>query len=133
MFICLCGSGLPYDQCCGALHKGRWAPDALALMRSRYVAYALDIAEYIIETTHPKNPVYKNEKKMWMEQVHKFSRDSIFERLEIVDFQEFGNRATVTFIAYLRQNNRSVPLKEKSLFEKVQGRWLYLERMKEGN
>ena len=39
---CPCGSGTPYDACCGVLHRGeRQAATPEELMRSRYSAYAL--------------------------------------------------------------------------------------------
>src|ERR1043165_10100581 len=48
-----------YDACCGALHRAfaetgaLTAPDAQALMRSRYTAYTLDLIEYLLATWHP--------------------------------------------------------------------------------
>lgn len=53
---CPCDLGRPYRQCCGRYHPageltGR-APDAAALMRSRYVAYVLGLERYLLETWH---------------------------------------------------------------------------------
>jgi uncharacterized protein YchJ len=46
--------------------------------------------------------------------------------LQILDFQEKLPLATVTFIAYLTQHQKDTSFKEKSRFEKVHGKWLYL-------
>ena len=51
---CPCTSGLPYDECCGPLHRGeRAAPTAEQLMRSRFSAFALADAAYLLATWHP--------------------------------------------------------------------------------
>ena len=49
---CLCGSGKSAESCCHAYHAGATAPTAEALMRSRYVAYALGLEPYLLETWH---------------------------------------------------------------------------------
>src|SRR5437867_3549203 len=43
---CPCHSGKKYSECCEPYHQGLPAPTPLALMRSRYAAYALQNAEY---------------------------------------------------------------------------------------
>jgi SEC-C motif-containing protein len=50
---CPCGTGVPYDACCGPAHTGSApAPTAEKLMRSRYSAFALGDAEYLLRTWH---------------------------------------------------------------------------------
>ena len=52
--LCPCGTGGPYDECCGALHRGEaTAPTAERLMRSRYSAFVRHNAEYLRQTWHP--------------------------------------------------------------------------------
>jgi SEC-C motif-containing protein len=52
---CPCGSGRPYDDCCGPLHDGRQRADtAERLMRSRYAAYARGRPAYVFRTWHPR-------------------------------------------------------------------------------
>ena len=42
-----------YADCCGRYHHGSHAaPDAEALMRSRYSAYVLGLADYLLATWH---------------------------------------------------------------------------------
>lgn len=122
---CPCHSGRIYRNCCECLHQGTLPKDALALMRSRYTAYALRHAEYIIKTTHPNNPSYQSNYDKWTEEILLFSDTMRFERLEIVSFIHGKDVAFVTFIAHLKHNYRDATFKEKSRFEKVDGRWLY--------
>jgi hypothetical protein len=59
---CPCGSRLLYKQCCQPYHdKKALPPTPEALMRSRYSAYSLNIVDYIVETTHPENPLLKKD------------------------------------------------------------------------
>ena len=47
---------LPYAQCCGRYlddFVGTPAPDAESLMRSRYSAFVLERADYLLATWHP--------------------------------------------------------------------------------
>ena len=39
--LCPCGSGQTYQLCCEVFHKGKYAPTAEKLMRSRFCAYYL--------------------------------------------------------------------------------------------
>jgi peptide deformylase len=122
---CPCGSGESYKECCELLHKGKRAQTALQLMRSRYTAYVLDLPEYIIQTTHPASPGFSEDTFAWKKSLSNFSRQSAFQRLEILDFKEAQSIATVVFTAYLLQEGRDATFTEKSHFEKKEGRWLY--------
>jgi hypothetical protein len=50
---CPCGLGDDYESCCGRFHAGAPAPTAEALMRSRYSAFAVGDAGYLLRTWHP--------------------------------------------------------------------------------
>lgn len=89
-------------------------------MRSRYSAYSLGLADYIIKTTHPENP-----QKSSRDDILNFCQLTEFTGLEILDFTDGEKNSYVTFIAHLRQNGSDVPIVEKSEFEKVDGKWLY--------
>jgi SEC-C motif domain protein len=123
--LCPCCSGADYTKCCGPLHEGSEAANALILMRSRYSAYALQKAAYIIKTTHPKNKNFTLDFKKWEAQILLFCKTTQFTGLEIVDFQDGVSQASVSFIARLTQGERDASFKECSLFEKLDGRWLY--------
>ncbi|MGY1849682.1 MULTISPECIES: YchJ family protein [unclassified Blastococcus] len=50
---CPCGTGLPYAECCGRLHAGEaTAVSAEQLMRSRYSAFAVGDAGYLLTSWH---------------------------------------------------------------------------------
>ena len=51
METCPCGSGRPYEDCCGPYIAGKAKPaTAEALMRSRYTAYAKKEIDYIVQS-----------------------------------------------------------------------------------
>ncbi|MES2198568.1 MAG: peptide deformylase [Chlamydiota bacterium] len=123
--FCPCCSGEEYDKCCKSFHEGVLPKSALQLMRSRFSAYVLNIPDYIIATTHPANPGYSENKFSWRRSISRFSQDSSFQKLEILDFKEKASIATVIFTAYLSQDGHDATFTEKSYFEKVHHRWLY--------
>ena len=122
---CPCRSGNLYCVCCQPFHRGERPDTAVKLMRARYAAYALCIPHYIIHTTHPENPQFCHDTTEWTETISDFSLHTEFKDLEILEFQESGPFATVTFIAHLLQDKKDVSFKEKSYFEKVKNKWLY--------
>lgn len=122
---CPCCSGISYEECCERYHKGESPENALQLMRSRYAAYALDLPQYIIDTTHPASPEYSENKFKWKKEISKFSQYSSFNRLEVLDFKEKDTIAVVVFRAQISQGARDVSFAEMSTFEKLDGRWLY--------
>ena len=124
---CPCHSTRPYDLCCGPYHQGKAAPTAEALMRSRFSAYAMDNADYLIETTHPNNPRYQIDFKQWAEEIHQFAQATQYEGLEILNSSGGKQEAFVTFKAHLTQNGEDISFTEKSRFLKNDGRWLYID------
>ncbi len=117
--LCPCCSGEKYSDCCKPYHEGKLPPTALALMRSRYTAYALGKANYIIMTTHPKSPYYEKDRKKWQKAILEFCHSTQFLKLEIIGYGEDW----VHFIAHLGH----AQLNEKSQFEKIDGKWQYLK------
>jgi SEC-C motif-containing protein len=119
---CLCGSGIEYDRCCGLYHSGEKSPaTAEALMRSRFAAYALDNADYILATwdaaVQPEKIAFSGENIAW-------------QRLEIIDTKKGGikdNKGIVEFKAYYLKDGEEYMLHEISRFAKTNGRWLYLD------
>lgn len=54
---CPCHSGETYGTCCEPRHSGSVpAPTAEALLRGRYSAFSLALADYIMDTTHASHP-----------------------------------------------------------------------------
>ncbi|HSX04579.1 MAG TPA: YchJ family metal-binding protein [Rhabdochlamydiaceae bacterium] len=122
---CPCHSGKPYGECCAPYHRGKFPETALKLMRSRYSAYALGFSDYIIQTTHKENPAAAKEPNQWKKDILDFSKNTIFEGLEILSFIDGENEAFVTFRALLKEGDKDVSFTEESRFFKVGGRWLY--------
>jgi len=118
---CPCHSGEKYKKCCLPYHKGILPSNAKKLMRSRYSAFALGLANYTMATTHPNNPDYTTDKESWRETILNFSQNTQFLGLKILDFIDGEDEAFVTFEALLDGGI----LKEKSRFLKVEGKWLY--------
>jgi SEC-C motif-containing protein len=96
-------------------------------MRSRYSAYALGLTDYIIHTTHPKNPSSSLPFDRWKQEILAFSKNTLFEGLTIGECVDGKDDAFVTFFALLRQGDTDVSFVEKSHFEKVNGQWLYVD------
>ena len=117
---CPCGSGRLLEDCCGRLHAGTPAPDAEALMRSRYSAYVLGLEAYLLATWHPATRPAALEldatpRPQWLGLAVK-SHQSLDE-----------THATVEFVARYKLNGRAFRLHETSRFERVDGRWLYVD------
>jgi SEC-C motif domain protein len=122
---CPCHSGKTYQDCCKPYHTGRPPENALALMRSRYSGYALKLADYIIQTTHPDNSAFSSVTEQWRQEIQKRYKNTDFYGLKILEFIDGEDVAFVTFTAHLRQKNRDISFTEKSRFLKIGNQWLY--------
>jgi SEC-C motif domain protein len=124
---CPCHSNKPYSHCCKPFHEGALPKNALELMRSRYAAYALGLADYIIKTTHPDNPAYKEDVIAWKNEILVFCRQADFIGLDIIECIPGQDEACVTFRAHLKKKNKNISFVEKSHFLKIEKRWLYVD------
>ena len=95
-------------------------------MRSRYCAYALNLPDYLIKTTHPKHSENSSNLSARKQGISDFSRGTQFRSLAILDSAQDDTSATVTFKAGLMQGLTDASFTERSKFEKIDGRWLYL-------
>lgn len=128
---CPCHSGRKYKKCCRKLHVGVAAETPARLMRSRYAAYALGLADYIIETTAPDGPQYQPDLEQWRASIALFSQGTAFESLELLATSTDGDEGRVTFRAGLRQRGEDASFTEESLFVRRGGRWLYVDAIHE--
>ena len=115
---CPCGSGLKYKKCCKTYHDGRVPKNALLLMKSRYSAYALNNAKYIQQTSQTKDD---------LQSIKEFSKQTTFQKLEIIEFLDGDKEAYVTFKATLLKDNKDISFCEKSRFLKEKDRWVYMD------
>ena len=114
---CPCG-GADYAACCGSYHGGGIAPDAEALMRSRYSAYVLKLEAYLLATWHPDT---RPEDLALAEDRTKWLGLSILKH-----HRESDEQATVEFVARFKISGRAARMHEISRFLCVDGRWHYL-------
>ncbi|WP_084106337.1 YchJ family protein [Demequina sp. NBRC 110056] len=118
---CPCGSEETYRTCCRPYLTGeREAPDASALMRSRYTAYVREDEPYLLRTWHPStrpDSLSLGGQTWFGLHVEEFT----------VDPQD-PDRATVRFLA-MWHTNAGIPgsMRERSRFVRERGRWLYVD------
>ncbi|POH65597.1 MULTISPECIES: YchJ family protein [Cryobacterium] len=118
---CPCGSGNSYDDCCGRLHRSdARAATAEQLMRSRYSAFAVGDAGYLLRTWHPRtrpDTIELDTTVRWMRlDIDRTERGTLFDTEGVVEFT-----------AHSRQDGRRAQQHEVSRFVKVSGAWLYLD------
>ncbi len=95
------------------------APTAEALMRSRYTAYVLGLSAYLLETWHPRTrPTVVAPQPPGLRWIGLEVRRSVALN---------GDHATVEFVARSKQGGRADRMHVTSRFERVAGRWLYVE------
>jgi SEC-C motif-containing protein len=116
---CPCGLGEDYDSCCGRYHRGAPAPTAEQLMRSRYSAFAVGDAAYLLRTWHPS----ARPRTLELDPACQWTRLAV---LETNGGGLFDASGTVRFRAiYVLDGQRQV-LAETSRFVREDRRWLYL-------
>ena len=116
---CPCGPGDDYESCCGRLHAGAHAPTAESLMRSRYSAFALGDAGYLLRTWHPS----RRPRALSLDPALQWTRLAV---LDTRDGGLFDTTGTVQLGAvYVRQGKRGV-LAETSRFVRQGRHWSYL-------
>jgi len=125
--VCPCGSLKKYKKCCKVFHDGSTAKTAEELMRSRFTAYILNDANYIIKTTHNDNQDYTLNIDSWKKDIMNFSDYTDFIKLEIFESIEGKKESFVKFRATLQQDNLDASFTENSRFLKVNNKWLYVD------
>jgi len=123
---CPCQSGLDYAACCEPYISGtRKAPDPVALMRSRYTAYALQIMPYLAATLHPGQRHDYDEAG-----AARWARESQWENLEILDVPAVpadGTTGTVEFRATYRRKGEKIVHHERAEFRKIGDTWYFFD------
>lgn len=127
---CPCLTGLPYGECCGPLHAGaRPAATAEALMRSRYSAFTVGDAPYLLQTWHPATRPASLE----------LDHDQQWRRLDVLATRgggPFDDDGVVEFVATFRSGagpggrgrlHERGQLHEVSRFVREGGRWFYVD------
>lgn len=120
---CPCGSGLAYTLCCRPLHAGQPASTALALMRSRYSAYALQLHDYLQATWHSSTRPASLDAETGAPPLKWTSLQVHSSRIED------ENHAIVEFTARYRRQGRAGLMHEISRFVREHDHWYYLEAL----
>jgi SEC-C motif-containing protein len=118
---CFCGGDQLYANCCGPYHSKAALPSTAAqLMRSRYSAFVLKKTDYLLVTWHPDTrPIQLNlceDSRQW------FS-------LKIIATQAGGANdveGMVEFVAKYKINGRAMRQTERSRFQRLENRWVYV-------
>lgn len=125
---CPCQSGASYGDCCQPLHRGeREAADPVALMRSRYAAYATGDVDYLVATLHPDHAERALPDELVRSSLRAACRDHRYTGLTILESSVDGERGMVHFEAKVFQKGKDLSFRERSQFAKVSGAWRYLE------
>jgi len=112
---------LAFARCCGrylADFAGSPAPDAESLMRSRYCAFVLEDADYLLATWHPSRRPASID----------FEPGLKWLGLEVREHRRIdASHAEVEFVARSRLAGRAQRLHERSRFVCEDGHWYYLD------
>ncbi|WP_019877149.1 YchJ family protein [Sporichthya polymorpha] len=113
---CPCGAPAPYDACCGPLHRGDApAASAEALMRSRYSAFVLRDADYLLASWHPSTRPRKlnlDPDIRWLGLEVTSASGGVFDTTGLVEFRATHDAGVQT---------------ERSRFVREGGRWYYVD------
>ena len=124
--LCPCCSSKNYGDCCNLfLGSSTSAPTAEQLMRSRYTAFALEKALYLVETHHPQAREPDELKAL-----KKSFKGMVWMGLEIVATQagaETDSEGEVEFIAHFKSFGKVGRLHERSRFRQENGQWFYVD------
>ena len=121
MTPCPCGAA-DYDRCSGHFHRGAVADSAEQLMRSRYSAYVLGLGDYLRATWHPQT------RPAAIDVDGAGSKQTTWLGLSVKRHVPEGDHAVVEFVARYRLGGQSAQrLHEISRFERIDGRWYYVD------
>ncbi|HEX4789732.1 MAG TPA: YchJ family metal-binding protein [Actinospica sp.] len=121
---CPCCSGRAYGACCGPLHAGdARAATAEALMRSRFCAFAVGDAGYLLSSWHSST----RPARLALDPSIRWTR---LEILDSADGGAFHSEGTVEFRAYFRERGGAEEsMQENSSFVREDGAWVYLSAL----
>ena len=120
---CPCGSENLFATCCEPVISGeRESQTAEELMRARYTAFVTGAIAFIVATTHLSTRHEVN-----VADITEWSQTSTWQGLQIFDATAVAeNQAHVSFEARFTQQGREQHHREKSLFEREDGKWRFV-------
>ncbi len=91
-------------------------------MRARYSAFATGAIDFIVASTHSRTRGEVN-----VQDTTEWSQNSTWHGLQILDEKDLGNdQAHVSFAAQFTQHGAEQNHREKSLFEREEGKWRFV-------
>ncbi len=123
--LCPCGSGSEYSLCCHPyLSEGLPAPTPEKLMRSRYSAFVLKDADYLIKTWYPDCQAAS-----FAEDIRAGFANTEWLGLTVFDttINPDGAEGLVSFVARFAEAGKTGAIIERSRFLKQDGRWYYID------
>lgn len=115
---CPCGSGQSFEACCEPLvTQAAFAGSPEALMRSRYSAFVVGSAEYLLESWWPEQrpaSLTIDPAQRWL-------------GLKIKQAHAESHEGVVEFVARYKIGGRAYRLHERSRFRCHAGRWYYVD------
>jgi len=114
---CPCGTGSSYADCCRPLHEGAAnAESAVRLMRSRYSAYVVGDAAYLLRTWHPRTRPADLD----------VSGGPSWQGLTVIAVDDGRDTDSVGEVEFEAVHDQGV-VHERSRFVKRAGRWVYVD------
>jgi SEC-C motif-containing protein len=126
---CPCGSTLRYAACCAPLHRGeREAADPVALMRSRFAAFAARETGYLLRTLHPDHDDRARPEVDVLSELREACRENRYLglRVESATGPDADGVARVTFTARVFRRGKDLSFREESEFLHDGTGWRYL-------
>lgn len=122
---CPCGSAQEYSACCARYVSGeQLAPDPSHLMRSRYSAFVLKDADYLIKTWHPSCHA-----AAFRQDIEKGFAQTEWHGLTVYAHEAGAtpDEGYVSFVARFSEQGKPGAIIERSRFLKENGQWYYID------
>lgn len=123
--LCPCGSAVEYSLCCQPYLSGaKVAPNPSHLMRSRYTAFVIKQADYLIRTWHPSchAAAFRADIEAGFASTQWLGL-TVYEQ----SMEKTGTEGYVSFVARFNENGKSGAIIERSRFLKEDGQWYYID------
>ncbi|HGN1707163.1 TPA: YchJ family protein [Providencia rettgeri] len=124
---CYCGNNAQFNHCCAPFLQGKSIPESPEqLMRSRYSAYVLCNADYLIDTWHPDCHAQE-----WREEIENSFIQTQWLGLRIISssYAKSPDEGYVEFSACFidEKVDHKQLIHERSRFIRVNSRWYYID------
>jgi SEC-C motif-containing protein len=121
--ICPCGSSSNFADCCRQIINGEREPlTAEELMRARYSAFVTGEIDFIVASTHSRT-----RREIDIPSITQWSQTSNWLGLQIIEQKIIDdNKTYLSFQANFSQAGKDQIHREKSLFERENGKWRFV-------